>query len=200
MKKLSHSLILSLTILLSLTTVACNQETKTESTTTNVSDPHQAVGVIDTVSLLRESTPGKAAISYLENLQDNAIARLKPLEEKLNNARENQNEEEFKEIAMQMQSISTEFQEALKIQQEVIFGVITQELTTIIDSYRSEKNITVIFNTSDLISYDKNADISQDIMLEFNKVAIDYQEIIEQAFGQTPNDLPTQTSTENTPF
>lgn len=188
MKKLTRSLILSLTLLLSLTTIACNQETSSTQSSAPSTNQGQKIGVIDTVTIFQQSEPGKAAIAFLESLQEDAIARLKPLEEKLNVARESENEEEFKEIAAQMQSIAGEFQEALKVQQEVIYGTITQELTALIEKYRAEKQLTVIFNKTDLISYDPAQDISNDIMVAFNKISLDYQSIIESAFGSEPTE------------
>jgi len=136
------------------------------------------IGFIDTVRILQESKPGKEGIARLEALQSTAVKKLEKLEKKRSAAEEKKDTERVERVSAEMQAIAYDLQSQLQEEQEAVFAIITQELTTIVEEYRKNNNLTVIFNHSDVISFDPKADITQGIMKEFNKKKIDFSAAI----------------------
>ncbi len=132
------------------------------------------IGFIDTVKILQESKLGKEGIARLETLQTGAVKQLEALEKKRAAADKKKDAELVESLSTEMQAIAYELQNKLQSQQELIFGLITQELTKIVEKYRNDNGLTVIFNHSDVISFDPKADITAGIMKEFNKAKLDF--------------------------
>lgn len=136
------------------------------------------IGFIDTVKILQESKPGKDGIARLETLQSTAIKKLEVLEKKRSNAEKKKDTELVERVSTEMQAIAYDLQNKLQGEQEAVFALITQELTAIVEEYRKNNGLTVIFNHSDVISFDPKADITAGIMKEFNKKKIDFNAAI----------------------
>ncbi len=132
------------------------------------------IGFIDTVKILQESEPGKVAIKRLETIQNEGIAKLESLEKTRVEAEKAEKKEDLERITNEMQAIAYTMQNQLQQEQELIFGMITQELETIVKKYREDKGLAVVFNHTDVITFDPKADITNDIMTIFNKVKMDF--------------------------
>lgn len=135
------------------------------------------IGFIDTVRILQESKPGMEGIARLEKLQADAVKQLEALEAKRSAAEKKKDTKMVESIATEMQAIAYELQNKLQSEQEIVFALITQELTNIVEQYRKDMKLTVIFNHSDVISFDPKADITQKVMKEFNKKKLNFDAI-----------------------
>lgn len=149
----------------------------------NINEAHakSEIGFIDTVKILQESKPGKKGISRLETLQATAVKQLEALEKKRSDAETKKDAELTERIASEMQAIAYDLQNKMQAEQEAIFSLITDELTKIVNKYRKDNDLTVIFNHSDVISFDPEADITSDIIKEFNKKTLNFDSLVKPA-------------------
>ena len=159
MKKQAIAAVLSITALI---LVSCTTPPKSE------------IGFIDTVKILQESKLGQEGMARLEVLQSGAIKQLEGLEKKRSAAEKAKKTELATQISAEMQAVAYELQNTLQQKQEAIFTLITQELTIIVEEYREANGLTVIFNHSDVISFDPKADITSSIMEIFNTKIINF--------------------------
>ncbi len=133
-----------------------------------------SIGFIDTIKILQESKHGIAAIKKLETTQAKSITQLEELTKQREEAEKAKDTEKVELLTSEMQAIAYSAQNELQAMQESIFGVISVELEAIVKEYRAKKGLTVIFNHTDVIAFDPAADITDDIMLEFNKKVLDF--------------------------
>lgn len=149
--------------------------------TFNEAHAKSEIGFIDTVKILQESKPGAKGIARLEALQASTIKKLEALEKKRSDAEKKKDADLVQSVTSEMQAVAYEAQNKLQVEQEAVFSLITNELTTIVNKYRKDNNLTVIFNHSDVISFDPKADITLDIMKEFNKKKLNFDSVAKPA-------------------
>lgn len=133
------------------------------------------IAVVDTNKIFEESKPGKAVVEYLNETQKEMIKKLEAIEEKRKKAEKDESQKELlANLEKEMQATAYEAQTKIQAMQEKIFAIVSAKLIETIEAYRSEKKISVILHASDLISFDKQIDVTNDIMQEFNKIKIDF--------------------------
>ena len=126
------------------------------------------IAVVDTNKIFEESKPGKAVVEYLNETQKEMIKKLEAIEEKGKKAEKDESQKELlANLEKEMQATAYEAQTKIQAMQEKIFAIVSAKLIETIEAYRSEKKISVILHASDLISFDKQIDVTNDIMQEF---------------------------------
>ena len=135
------------------------------------------IGFIDTVKILQESKLGEEAITYLKKLQNDAEKEVQALEKKYKDAEAKKDSELVERITTEMQAMVYDLQNKLQVEQEAVLALITSELTNVVKKYRKDSGLLAIFLHNDVMAFDPKADITPQIMEEFNKKKIDFKSI-----------------------
>ncbi len=137
------------------------------------------IGFIDTVKIFQESKHGKNVIKTLEELNKNSAAQIEALIKQKDEAEKANDQEKVNKLNDEINALAYILQTEFQQKQEAYFAIISTELSNLVNEYRAKKNLAVIFNHSDVITFDPAADITNDIMQEFNQKEINLEQALE---------------------
>jgi outer membrane protein len=122
--------------------------------------------VVDGAKVFRESKPGQEAMAYLRTKSSDLQAEAKSAQEKVQ-------AKQTKENAAAFQAAVTKYQTTMSAEQQRVVGLLQDQFNKILEKYRKDNKVDVILAKDVVLSYDENADITNKIIEEINKVAID---------------------------
>lgn len=149
MKKLLSFLLLAA---LAATLAGCNNTPK--------------IAVVDGAKVFRESKPGQDAMAYLRDKNNELQAAAKSAQEKVQAKQTQENAAAFQEAV-------TKYQSTMGAEQQRVVGLLQEQFNKILEKYRKDNKVDVIIAKDVALSYDEANDITNKVIEEINKVALD---------------------------
>lgn len=129
------------------------------------------VGVVDLSRLVTDSNPGKAARTFLENMQKDFNDRLTSLSKQ---AQDNQKDEK---AAQQLQSTYMNLQQRMQAEEQNVNNALLEHVLSVIKKYREQNGLTVILRSEAALDYDKSLDVTEPLLAEVNKQNIEFKPV-----------------------
>lgn len=129
------------------------------------------VGVVDLSRLVTDSNPGKAARTFLENMQKDFNDRLTSLSKQ---AQDNQKDEK---AAQQLQSTYMNLQQRMQAEEQNVNNALLEHVLSVIKKYREQNGLTVILRSEAALDYDKSLDVTEQLLAEVNKQNIEFKPV-----------------------
>lgn len=129
------------------------------------------VAVVDVARIARESEPGKALNTFLENMQKDFNQRLMAQQEVYQ-----QNTED----AAARQTLETMFmsmQQRLQTEEENATSSLLERILQTINTFRESRGYSVILRNDVVLSNDKAVDVTDQVLVEVNKIEIEYRPV-----------------------
>ncbi len=126
-------------------------------------------GILDTEKVFVESEIGKKGFESIQNLQQKAEAELALLENRIN-ALDISQEDKDMYLQLELQGAVYTLQGAIDANQEAVVGTIEKTLEDAMNQVRKEKNLPIILAAETVLSYDKEADITVDVINAMNAI------------------------------
>ncbi len=125
------------------------------------------VAVVDVTRVITSSAPGKAGQQYVDNLK-------KALEDELSRFRRKNKKE--KDAQARIAQKQAELRREYQAEQSRVANLIMAALRNSVQEWLTEnkKGITIVVPAGSALGYEKQADISGDILQKFNAVQIDF--------------------------
>ena len=155
--------VLLLTLLLA---TACQETESTADTTATTAAVKPSIAFIDQNRVFIESEPGKKGMEMLQEMSVELQERLKALQEA--SEEEGLEEEERMERRLDFQKTVESAQAQMSVEQQRIVGILTEKFDELLAQYRQEHELTAILSTEVAVSYDPEADITDEIIAAFN--------------------------------
>jgi outer membrane protein len=124
------------------------------------------VAVVDGAKVFRESKPGQEAMAYLRTKSTELQAEAKAAQEKVQAKQSQENAAAFQEAV-------TKYQTTMGAEQQRVVGLLQEQFNKILDKYRKDNKLDVILAKDVVLSFEESADITNKIIEEINKTAID---------------------------
>lgn len=149
------------------------------------------VGVADVARLMRESEPGKAGIKFLEAQQQAFQKNLDAIQEKLE--KNPSDEDAMKEL----QKVYAVSQQRIQAEGQNVASLIFDTVQKVLDAYRADKGLDVILSQDTIASFNRDIDVTSDIMALLNKQQIEFKPLPEpeMAMPSSVSDAPAQAET-----
>jgi outer membrane protein len=122
--------------------------------------------VVDGAKVFRESKPGQDAMAYLRNKSTELQAEAKAAQDKAQ-------AKQSKENAAAFQEAVTKYQTTMGAEQQRVVGLLQDQFNKILEKYRKDNKVDVILAKDVVLSYDEASDITNKVIEEINKTAID---------------------------
>ncbi len=120
---------------------------------------------------MTDSNPGKAARTFLENMQKDFNDRLTSLSKQ---AQDNQKDEK---AAQQLQSTYMNLQQRMQAEEQNVNNALLEHVLSVIKKYREQNGLTVILRSEAALDYDKSLDVTEQLLAEVNKQNIEFKPV-----------------------
>lgn len=138
------------------------------------------IGVADVARLMKESVPGKAGISYLEEQQKKYQKELDVIQDRLE--KDPSDEASMKEL-QQLYSVS---QQRIQAEGQNVASLIFDTVQKVLDNYRNDKGLDVILSQDTIASFAPAIDVTKEVMAILDKQKIDFKPLPEPAKAAQP--------------
>lgn len=150
--------------------------------------PKPQFAVVDTAKLYQESKLGKAGVERLEQLQNNALAKLESIQGDVKKAQDAKDDATVQRLQMEMQTILYSMQGAITAEQDKVVAAIQKQVEVSLEAYRQENGLFGVFGNESMLSYGKDVDATAAVMTLLDKQSVD--------FGPMPSlDAPAEPAT-----
>lgn len=149
MKKLLSFLLLAA---LAATLAGCNNTPK--------------IAVVDGAKVFRESKPGQDAMAFLRDKNNELQAAAKAAQDKVQAKQTQENAAAFQEAV-------TKYQSTMGAEQQRVVGLLQEQFNKVLEKYRKDNKVDVIIAKDVALSFDEANDITNKVIEEINKVALD---------------------------
>ena len=155
-------LILCAMLAASLMLCACNEK--------QVAEPAKpAIAVVDVSRALRDSDAGKAGMQFLEKAQQEAVAEINALQEKI------KADEKNEALQQQLQASYMALQQRMQAEQQNVISRLNDMFTRVVEDVRAKKGLVVVMPTEGAaLAYDKSADVTDEVIAAMNKEKVEY--------------------------
>ena len=124
------------------------------------------IAVVDGAKVFRESKPGQEAMAYLRTKSTELQAEAKAAQEKVQAKQTQENAAAFQEAV-------TKYQTTMGTEQQRVVGLLQDQFNKVLEKYRKDNKVDVILAKDVVLSYDEASDITNKVIEEINKTAID---------------------------
>ena len=124
------------------------------------------IAVVDGAKVFRESKPGQDAMAYLRTKSTDLQAEAKAAQEKVQAKQTQENAAAFQEAV-------TKYQTTMGSEQQRVVGLLQENFNKLLEKYRKDNKVDVVIAKDVVLSSDEATDITNKIIEEFNKTAID---------------------------
>ncbi len=159
-------------LLLSASLMACNSPSEEKAAVQSAAPAVQSFAVVDTAKIFRESEPGKAGVEFLKGIQGDMQIALVTLQAKV------QADPENMELQQEAQNTFAQLQQRMGAEEQNVVNTLNELVQRTLDDYRVSKNIAVIVGTESALSYDKNVDVTDDVITAINKHKVEYKSVV----------------------
>lgn len=149
------------------------------------------VAFVNANKVFKECKAGAAGVEYLKKSSEKYQSSFKEMQAEMTQNRTKANTAKF-------QKAISEYQTKMGAEQNRIITVINSAFSKALDNYRQEKGLDVILSVESALSYDKSADVSDDIVAAMDKMDIKIIPDVETAPEKAPVAAPEKAS-EKTP-
>lgn len=136
--------------------------------------PKPQFAVVDTAKLYQESKLGKAGVDRLEQLQNNALAKLETIQADVKKAQDAKDEATAQRLQVEMQTILYSMQGAITAEQEKVVEIIQKQIEKALETYRQENGLFGVFGNEAMLSYGKDVDATTAVMTLLDKESVDF--------------------------
>ncbi len=146
------------------------------------------VALIDQNRLYMESKSGKQGMEILQGMSSDLQSQIQGLQEEMAKEGSEQDKQERNRRFQQTLSAS---QARMGAEQNRIVAILQENVEAVLNDYRKEHGIALIMPVEAALSYDKSADITDEIIAALDKREIDLSKPAEQAPAQ-PAEQPAE--------
>lgn len=133
------------------------------------SNSNVKIAVADISRLMADSVPGKAGIKFLESRRAGFQKELDDIQEKLK-SKEEQDDSAMGELQMSL----SRSQQQLQAEGQNVAAILFETLQRVLDRFREAEGYTLILGQDTVASFAKAVDVTDAIMKELDKEAIDF--------------------------
>ena len=126
------------------------------------------IGVVDIMAVYQESEPGVKAREYLEGLKNQLFENVSQLQQQAQ-------ESPDAEAALKIQQAYEEYQGILSTEQDRVFTILNEGFFKILEEYKAANGYAVILASDQVLSADKDADITKDVINAMNGLVLDIE-------------------------
>ncbi len=131
-----------------------------------------SIYLLDLDKVYQESKPGKAAGEFLGGIQSKVQDEAMALQLKL---QANIDDEKLKQEA---QMAFSQMQQRIQAEEQNVMSILTGTVNKVVDDYRKEKNIPLVLISDAAVAYDKNIDITDDIMKIMDEQKLEFKAVV----------------------
>lgn len=128
-------------------------------------DSKAKIGFVDTGKVFKECKAGVEGMAYLKKESEDFQSTFKDMQKELATNQTEANSAKF-------QAALSDYQTKMGAEQNRIVGALNDGFTKAVDEYRKENGLDAVFSTESAVSYDKESDISAEIVESMNKMDI----------------------------
>lgn len=125
----------------------------------------QKVAFVDTNRVFKECKAGAAGVEYLKKSSEEFQSSFKDMQAEMAKNKTEKNTAKF-------QKAISEYQTKMGAEQNRIIEIINKAFTEALDQYRKDNGLDAVLSVESALSYDKSADISDEIIATMNKMDI----------------------------
>lgn len=153
-------------VLLAFFLVACQEPAANSAPASNSS-----VAVVDVSRLVRDSEPGRAAQTFMEEIQKQFSTKLMTAQEAVQKKPEDQAAtEEFQKVYMALQ-------QRLQAEEQNVQSVLTDHIFRVIKAYREKAGLGIIVRAEAAMDFDRSLDCTDALLEMMNKEKIEFRPV-----------------------
>lgn len=162
-------LTLPLILLLGIFIVACEAQGQSAKT---------SIAVVDMARVMRDSTPGKEGVKFLESRQTALQGQLDAIQDKLEKNPED-------EKAMQeLQRVYAVSQQRMQAEQQNVVNILFDTIQRILNEYCASQGYDVILGSEAAAAFNQKIDITDAVIAEVNKQKLEFKPLPEARIPQ----------------
>lgn len=127
------------------------------------------MAVVDLNRLMRESEPGKAGLKFIETQQTELQSKLDEIQDRLE---KNPSDEK---AVQELQRVYATSQQRIQAEGQNVVGQLFDAIQKTLNAYREKNGYAMLIRTEALDSYDPGLDVTGAVMVEVNKLQLDFK-------------------------
>ncbi|BCS88716.1 OmpH family outer membrane protein [Pseudodesulfovibrio sediminis] len=164
----------------------------------NQQEPGVKIGIVDEAAAFKDNQVAKKAMDYLKEVGT-------PLQTKAEAAYKAMQANQTEETVAAYKAAMGELQNTMNQEQQRVVALVEAKFNDVLNTYRSEKGLTVILSKQSVISMSDAVDITADIVAAMDAVDLEItpaapaEEAVEtpaEAPAETPAEAPAETPAE----
>lgn len=134
-------------------------------------DSKQNIAVVDLSRLVRDSEPGKAAQTFLENMQKQFNDRLVQLQAKV------QADSKDTAAAQELQKIYMSLQQRMQAEEQNVNNVLFDHVLRTVKQFREQKGYKAVLRSEAALDFDKSLDVTDQLLDAVNKQTVEFKPV-----------------------
>lgn len=153
----------------------------------------QKFAVVDMQRIMRDTTPAKAGVAFLEEIHSGMQKKISAIQDRL--------EKNSKDEAAQkeLQSVYMASQQRMQAEQQNVINLLDDAIQRVLNDYREQQGYDVILNAEIAAAYNPAVNVTTAVIVEVNKQKIEFKPVAAEdknPAGEAKPEMEKQTQDE----